>query len=381
MGLPIIQGTVPNADDFNLFQSKSHDGLNVEDYLDGMRPMTALIQLQEYQGSARMVRMIVSENVLFYKRDDNDISSPADVNGSVILDALERRWKRLYGDVTATIAEILAETETVKDQTIAVKLEAEAMLDDTINKINIMKFGGLGDFTPEGTIIIACGDSTTEQFNGNNGGSEAITILRNLGEAWEKLVGFVNFGGSGYTLSGFVNGALQTLPIIPTTGVSAISNWDYYGHKPAGAISLATAMAWRAGKADRALWRICYGINDLILYAATGNLSLQAIVNYLAPLLRTAITSIMTTYPRDSIVLEIPNPMTARPFIAPGPGFPSYTAYPTFGADLSIDQALVESGINLCVLLIFLYKMSFQKRNLLILGKNILETVILLCLQ
>ena len=201
---------------------------------------------------------------------------------------------------------------------------------------------GLGDFSPDGALIIACGDSTTEQFNQNGGGSQEIVKLRQSGEVWQNLVGFVNFGGSGYTLNGFVNDPIGTLPTIPTTGVGTISTWDYYGHKPTGAIPLATALAWRAGKADRALWRLCYGINDVILYAATGNLSQQGITDYLAPLLRKAINLIRASYPRDSIILDISNPMTARPFVAPGPGFPSYAAYPTFGADLATDQALVE---------------------------------------
>ena len=207
--------------------------------------------------------------------------------------------------------------------------------------IAISNVGGLGDFSPDGALVIACGDSTTEQFNANNGGSEQIVKLRQLGEVWGKLVGFVNFGGSGYTLAGFVNDVVGTLPTSPTTGVAAVSNWDYYGHKPTGAISQATALAWRVGKADRALWRICYGINDLILYAATGNLSQSAITDYLAPLLRTAIQRILTAYPRDSIVLEIPNPMTARPYVSTA-GFPSATAYPAFGSVLADDQALVE---------------------------------------
>jgi len=201
---------------------------------------------------------------------------------------------------------------------------------------------GLGDFSPDGALIIACGDSTTEQFNQNQGGSQEVVKLRSPGEVWQNIVGFINFGGSGYTLNGFVNDAAATVPTIPMTGLGAISTWDTYGHKPSGAISLATALAWRAGKADRALWRICYGINDVILYAATGNLSQQGITNYLVPLLRKAVNTIFSKFPTDSVVLDISNPMTARPFTAPGQGFPSYAAYPNFGNVLADDQALVE---------------------------------------
>jgi len=202
--------------------------------------------------------------------------------------------------------------------------------------------GGLGDFSPDGMYIIACGDSTTEQFNQNQGGSQMIQALRLPGEVWDKIAGFINFGGSGYTLRGFVEDPIGTVPTIPPTGVGAISTWDTYGHKPTGAISLATALAWRAGKGDRAIWRICYGINDMILYAATGNLSQTAITAYLVPYLQTVINRIVAAYPHDSIIMECPNPMTARPFTPPGQGFPSYTAYPTFGNDLATDAALVE---------------------------------------
>lgn len=199
-----------------------------------------------------------------------------------------------------------------------------------------------GDFFTKDLLIIACGDSTTEQFNQNNGGSQMVQTLRQQGEVWENIKGFINFGGSGYTLKGFVEDPVQTLPKIPETGVAEVSNWDTYGHKPTGAISLATALEWRNGKAVIALWRICYGINDMILYNVVGNLALKELTEYLADYLRKAIKRIMERYPQDYILIECPNPMTARPFVAPGPGFPSYKAYPTFGADLSVDAALVD---------------------------------------
>lgn len=202
--------------------------------------------------------------------------------------------------------------------------------------------GGLGDFSPDGMFLICCGDSTTEQFNQNQGGSQMVQALRLPGEVWENLAGFINFGGSGYTLRGFVEDPIGTIPTIPLTGIGAISTWDTYGHKPTGAISLATALAWRNSKGDRALWRICYGINDMILYAATGNLDQASITAYLVGYLRQAINRIVLSYPHDSIILECPNPMTARPFTPPGQGFPSYSAYPSFGNDLPTDSALVE---------------------------------------
>lgn len=199
----------------------------------------------------------------------------------------------------------------------------------------------LGDFSPSGKFIICCGDSTTEQFNQNQGGSQMVQTLRLPGEAWQDIAGFINFGGSGYTLKGFVEDAAKATPVIPLTGISAVSNWDTYGHKPTGAIPLATALNWRADRSEGAIWRICYGINDMILYSAVGGQSQDFITDYLASYLKKAITAIQKAYPEDYVIIECPNPMTARPFVSPGQGFPSVSAYPTFGVDLAADMALV----------------------------------------
>lgn len=200
--------------------------------------------------------------------------------------------------------------------------------------------GDLGDYNVDNNLLIFCGDSTTEQMQASGYAFDRMTIRRSVGEKWEKVLGTINFGGSGYTANGFVNDAVGTIPTISTSNLG-INNWDYYGHKPIGAISLATAMAWRSGKADRVTWVICYGINDCILYASVGNLSQADITNYILERLNKAITTLRVNYPQDKIVLRVPNPMTARPYNA-GAGFPSPTQYPSFGTDLAADQALVE---------------------------------------
>ena len=200
--------------------------------------------------------------------------------------------------------------------------------------------GDLGDYSVDNNLFIFCGDSTTEQMGGAGYGFDRLTIRRNAGEKWEKVLGTINFGGSGYTINGFVNDAAGTLPVVSTSNIG-VGQWDYYGHKPIGPVSLATSMAWRSGKADRVTWVLCFGINDCILYASVGNLSQAAITSYIAERLNKAVTTIRANYPQDKIVLRVPNPMTARPYNA-GAGFPSATAYPTFGADLAADQALVE---------------------------------------
>lgn len=156
MGLPIVQGTVPTADDFNLLQPRAHDGADVGDYLDGMRPMTALAQLTEYSGTATAVRMIVSENVLFYKRDDNDITSPANPDGSVLVDLLGRRWKRLQGDVTA---EVLALRETVVQAAEEVLAAKEIVLGSQISgTVGFVVFADMTLAYPDKTVALVGND-------------------------------------------------------------------------------------------------------------------------------------------------------------------------------------------------------------------------------
>lgn len=200
--------------------------------------------------------------------------------------------------------------------------------------------GGLGDYSVDGHLLLFCGDSTTEQEGAVGYGFDQMTRLRAPGEKLEKILGTINFGGSGHQISSWVNGPLGPLPAYSASNLGAGNN-DYYGHKPTGATTLATQLAWRAGKAKRVTWSICYGINDCILNASVGNLSQSAISDFIESYLHAAITRIKAAYPQDRIVLQTPNPMTARPYNS-GAGFPSAVAYPSFGADATDDQMLVE---------------------------------------
>jgi lysophospholipase L1-like esterase len=201
--------------------------------------------------------------------------------------------------------------------------------------------GGFGDFSTDGWLWLHCGDSTTEQMQGAGFGMDRITQLRASGDRLAGLIGHVNFGGSGYTLDGFVNQTASAIPVIPATGNKGIGNWDLYGHKPTGAISLSTALTWRKDQAAKVLWTLCFGINDVILYAATGNLTQEQITDYVASRLRIAVNRILTAYPKDKVMLRVPNPMTARPY-STSLGFPSATQYPNFGQNEATDQTLVE---------------------------------------
>lgn len=200
--------------------------------------------------------------------------------------------------------------------------------------------GGLGDYSVDGQLMLFSGDSTSEQDGASGYGFDQMTLLRAPGEKLEKILGTINFGGSGHQISTWVDGALGVLPVYSTSNLG-VSNNDYYGHKAVGATSLTTQLAWRAGKAKRVTWSICYGINDCILNASVGNLSQSAISDYIESYLHAAIARIKQAYPQDRIVLQTPNPMTARPYVAAA-GFPSSTAYPAFGTVLADDQALVE---------------------------------------
>ena len=201
---------------------------------------------------------------------------------------------------------------------------------------------GIGDFSIDNTLHIFCGDSTTEGMQAAGGGADTFKGYRQAGGPLEKVAGMINFGGSGYTLNSFVNDSASVGFTGPSIGAEVgILQWDSWFHKPTGAVSLATAIAWRAQYTQyRTIWTLCYGINDLILYSANGNLSQSAIVDYLVPLLQGAITRIKTAYPDDLIVLRVPNPMTYAPYNAQ---FPSSSAYPTFDTDpAATSQALVE---------------------------------------
>lgn len=203
------------------------------------------------------------------------------------------------------------------------------------------------DLNLNNALLIFSGDSTTEQDQANGYGMDRITTLyRGTAGRLRQIYGVINFGGSGHKLSQYVNDAVGTMPTIPDNQTNlGTSNWDYFGHKPTGAFSLATQKAWRAANQPnrKAIWTICYGINDCILDASIGNQTQQQITDYLAALLRTAINSILNNAQgqNDYVILRTPNPMVARPY-NPAAGFPSATQYPTFGADDATDQALVE---------------------------------------
>lgn len=205
---------------------------------------------------------------------------------------------------------------------------------------------GLGDFSANNMLQIHVGDSTTEQAGGSGFMFDFITTYwRAPGMPANGMLGTINFGGSGYRLKNFVEDAVNTAFVGPTGAMPGVAaspgRWDYYGHKPSGAVSLATALKYRSGipsTVKHVQWVLCYGINDLILYNDVGTGSPESIANYVAGYLVKAMGKIQAAFPGDSIVLRMPNPMVARPLNA---AFPSSSAYPTFDTDLAGSLQLV----------------------------------------
>jgi len=207
---------------------------------------------------------------------------------------------------------------------------------------------GLGDISATGLLQIHVGDSTVEQAGGTGFMFDFITnYWRGAGMPANGMLGTINFGGSGYRLKNFVEDPANEAFVGPTgdmPGVSAgAGQWDYFGHKPSGAVSLATALRYRLGVPSyvkHVQWVFCYGINDLILYNDVGTGSVESIANYIAAYLAKAMGKIQAAFPGDSFVLRMPNPMVARPYNA---SFPSASAYPTFDTDLAAAQQLVSN--------------------------------------
>lgn len=197
---------------------------------------------------------------------------------------------------------------------------------------------GLGNVSPDGLLQIWVGDSTTEQAGGSGFLFDTITTYwRGAGMPAEKMLGTINFGGSGYRLKNFVEDPINSAFVGPTGSLPGVSagpgQWDYFGHKPAGSVSLATAIEYRRNIPDyvnAVQWVFCYGINDLILYNDIGGGTVQEIADVLLGYILKAVGTIQDAFPGDSVILRMPNPMAARPVNAQ---FPSSTAWPNFNTD------------------------------------------------
>jgi len=180
------------------------------------------------------------------------------------------------------------------------------------------------------TLFVFCGDSTTELAIFSQGMFDRLLYLASEGGVLEGSAGFVNYGGSGYTLDGFVNDAFDPAFV---GAVDGDPTWDYEGNKPAGAVNLWNALSENQARIGD-VFVLCYGINDLILYDL-GNDTEDIIVDTLKPLLEEAIQRIKHYAPDATIVLRTPNAMTARPLAV---GFPTLSGW---GVDEATDKITV----------------------------------------
>lgn len=72
-----------------------YDGGSVQAVLDDAKPMQGYAALRAYSGRATGVRITSAGIAGFFQRSETDTTS-ADNGGTVIVDASDRRWKRLY---------------------------------------------------------------------------------------------------------------------------------------------------------------------------------------------------------------------------------------------------------------------------------------------
>ena len=72
-----------------------YDGETLQTLLDDAKAMAAYASLRAYSGRATSVRITTVGIAGFFKRDASDTTS-ADNGGTVIVDAIDRRWKRVF---------------------------------------------------------------------------------------------------------------------------------------------------------------------------------------------------------------------------------------------------------------------------------------------
>ena len=202
--------------------------------------------------------------------------------------------------------------------------------------------GGSGQLDPSGLLHIFAGDSTTWQAQANGGMRDAFGQLDDPSGALEGATGFINLGASGWTLSSFVTQGPTPNFVGPVAGSA---NWNYQFVKNGGSpdaapitVTLADCVTLLGQQADtqRCAITLCLGINDVILYPATGNMSQGDIEDYVEGYLRTSVETLRAAHQLLTIILRCPNPMIARPAL-----YYITDRYPTFGTDLTYAAALV----------------------------------------
>ena len=200
----------------------------------------------------------------------------------------------------------------------------------------------VGQLDASGLLHIFAGDSTTWQAQANGGMRDAFGQLDDPSGALEGATGFLNLGASGWTLSSFVTQGPTPDFVGPVAGSA---NWNYDFVKNGGSpdaapvtVTLAdcVTLLGRQSATQRCAITVCFGINDVILYPATGSLSQAEIETYVQGYLRTTVETLRAAHSLLTIILRCPNPMIARPAL-----YYITDRYPTFGTDLTYAAALV----------------------------------------
>lgn len=194
---------------------------------------------------------------------------------------------------------------------------------------------------PRQLLPIFVGDSTIYLLGQNDGFNVRLAQLAADGGVLEGLPGWVNMGGSGYTLYDFVNDDASDSWRGPIEGDP---DWDFQGKKSGVYNVYQTPMAnlieFLEGLALDVIPNVCLSIgpNDFLLRNYNGNLNAADRLAYMKTLLRTAVEAIHTACPAALIFIITPHLLLPRPYVGT---VPSSSQYPSFGSDLSADTTLM----------------------------------------
>ena len=155
-----------------------YDGGTAQDVLDDTKPMASYTQLRAYTGRATGIRITAIGLAGFFVRSATDTTS-ADNGGTIIVDALSRRWVRSY------LNEVLPEWFGAV---------ADGVADDTLAITKALALPGIVKLGPKKYAI---GDelTLTRLFSGIDGtnfstgpGTDGCTVLRWIGASGGTMV-------------------------------------------------------------------------------------------------------------------------------------------------------------------------------------------------